>query len=381
MSNIKTILLFADWFEPGYKAGGPIRSCVHFVHQMKDKYTIYVFTTDRDLNDTAAYGNIESDKWVEYDKGVQVFYCSPQQLSWGHIKQQVKSIKPDFIYLNSMYSRYFTIYPLLMQRLHMIESKIVLAPRGMLKESAVQFKSSKKKLFLRAFRQMRLHRFIHFHATDKTEEIDVKKYFGNNVQLSLASNFPGFINGYPGSIIKKKNELSIIFIGRLHPVKNLDFLLQALKTVKGTISLAIIGNVEDENYVNHCKNLVNSFSPNIQVQFVGEIPNNEIGKIIAQHHIFALPTQGENFGHAIFEALSAGKPVLISDQTPWRNLTKAQAGWDISLQQPDQFTTALQLAVNLEQAEYDTLSRGAWQFVRQFVQQSELQTAYNNIFS
>jgi glycosyltransferase involved in cell wall biosynthesis len=375
-----SILLFTDWFEPGYKAGGPIRSCVHFVHQMKERYTIYVFTTDRDLNDTAPYNNIETDKWIDHNKGVKVFYCSPQQLSWGHIKKRVNSIQPDFIYLNSMYSRYFTIYPLLMQRLHLINSKIILAPRGMLKESAVQFKSSKKKLFLRAFRLMGLHRFIHFHATDKTEEQDVKKYFGK-VRVTLASNFPGMIKDYPGSIEKKANELSVIFIGRLHPVKNLDFLLKALQSVKGNVSLTIVGNAEDEDYVNHCKRIVSSFPQNLQVQFAGEIPNNQLERIIAQHHIFALPTRGENFGHAIFEALAAGKPVLISDQTPWRNLWEAQAGWDLPLQHPDGFTAALQQAVLLGQNDYDSLSRGAWQFVRQFVQQSELQTAYNNIFS
>jgi glycosyltransferase involved in cell wall biosynthesis len=380
LENRKSILLFADWFEPGYKAGGPIRSCVHFVHQMKDRYTIYVFTTDRDLNDTTPYENIEADKWIDYDKDVKVFYCSPQQLSWSHIKKQVKSLAPDFIYLNSMYSRYFTIYPLLMQRLHLINSKIVLAPRGMLKESAVQFKSSKKKFFLKAFRQMGLHRFIHFHATDKTEEQDVQKYFGK-VPVTVASNFPGMIKDYPGSIAKKANELSVIFIGRLHPVKNLDFLLQVLKTVGGNVSLTIVGNAEDEGYVNHCKNIVNSFPPNIQVRFAGEIPNDKLGKIISQHHIFALPTQGENFGHAIFEALAAGKPVLISDQTPWRGLPEGHAGWDIPLQRPDRFTAALQQAVLLDQVEYDALSKGAWHFVRQFVQQSELQTAYNNIFS
>jgi glycosyltransferase involved in cell wall biosynthesis len=376
----KSILLFADWFEPGFKAGGPIRSCVHFVHQMKERYAIYVFTTDRDLNDTVPYNNIEADKWIDYDKGVKVFYCSPQKLSWGHIQKQVKSIQPDFIYLNSMYSRYFTIYPLLMQRLHLINSKIVLAPRGMLKESAVQFKSSKKKLFLRAFRQMRLHRLIHFHATDKTEVQDVQKYFGK-VPVTLASNFPGMIKDYPGCIDKKQYALSVIFIGRLHPVKNLDFLLKAFQAVKGNVSLTIVGNAEDENYVDLCRNIVKTLPANIQVQFAGEIPNNELGKIITQHHIFALPTQGENFGHAIFEALAAGKPVLISDQTPWRHLEKAKAGWDLPLQQREQFTMALQQAVDLDQAGYEALSRGAWQFVRQFVQQSELQTAYNNLFS
>lgn len=381
ISMKKTILVFADWFEPGYKAGGPIRSCVHFVHQMKDQYSIYVITSDRDLNDTAAYNNIEADKWIEYDTGVQIFYCSPQYLSWNRIKEQVKTIQPDFIYLNSMYSRYFSIYPLLMQRMGIINSKIVLAPRGMLKDSAVQFKSGKKKIFLTAFRQMRLHRFIHFHATDTTEVNDVKKYFGSNVEVSQASNFPGFVKDYQGSIEKRKGELSIIFIGRLHPVKNLHFLLEALKPVTGNVSVTIVGNAEDENYTNHCKGIIKGFPTNIQAQFAGEIPNNELGKIIVQHHIFALPTQGENFGHAIFEALAAGKPVLISDQTPWRNLAKAQAGWDISLQQPDDFTNALQQAVQFDQSAYDTLSRGAWLLVQQFVQQAELKTAYNNIFS
>ena len=377
----KKIIVFADWFEPGYKAGGPIRSCVHFVHQMKDRYSIYVITTDRDLNDTVPYPAVEADKWVEYINGVKILYCSPAQLTWGNIRKQVKDISPDFIYLNSMYSRFFTIYPLLMRRLGAFKSKIVLAPRGMLKDSALQFKSGKKKVFLTLFRQMGLHRFIHFHATDKTEEKDVQRFFGNRVRLSLASNFPGLIKDYPGSIEKKKGELSIIFIGRLHPVKNLDFLLEALKPVTGNVSLTIVGNAEDESYVNHCKGIIKGFPSNVRVQFAGEIPNNELGKVIVQHHIFALPTQGENFGHAIFEALSAGKPVLISDQTPWRNLAKAQAGWDISLQQPGEFTSALQQAVMLDQAEYNTLSHSAWQFVRQFVQQSELQTAYNNIFS
>jgi glycosyltransferase involved in cell wall biosynthesis len=377
----KTILLFADWFEPGYKAGGPIRSCVHFVHQMKDQYSIYVITTDRDLNDTVPYSKVESDKWVEYDKGVKVFYCSPEYISWAHIKEQVKAIQPDFIYLNSMYSRYFSIYPLLMKKFGIINSKIVLAPRGMLKDSAVQFKSTKKKFFLTAFRQLRLHRFTHFHATDKTEEKDVQKYFGNKVQVTLASNFPGMIKDYSGCIVKKANELSVVFIGRLHPVKNLDFLLRVLKPVKGIVTLTIVGNAEDEAYANQCKSIISGFPSQIQVRFAGEIPNNQVGEIIAQHHIFALPTQGENFGHAIFEALAAGKPVLISDQTPWRHLEKAKAGWDISLQQPEQFTTALQQAVDLDQVGYEALSRGAWQFVRQFVQQTELKTAYNNIFS
>ena len=58
-SNKRKILLFADWYEPGYKAGGPIRSCANFVHNMQSEYSVYVFTTDRDLGSDESYKDIE----------------------------------------------------------------------------------------------------------------------------------------------------------------------------------------------------------------------------------------------------------------------------------------------------------------------------------
>ena len=134
------ILLFADWFEPGYKAGGPIRSCLHFVQQMQGKYSIYVFTTDRDLHETQPYQNLVIDQWIAFGQDTKIFYCSPARLSWKFILQQIRFVAPDYIYLNSMYSRYFTIYPLMMRGMGLIQQKLVLSPRGMLKESALQFK-------------------------------------------------------------------------------------------------------------------------------------------------------------------------------------------------------------------------------------------------
>ena len=64
MTDRKKILLFADWYEPGYKAGGPIRSCVNFVRQMQPDYRIYVFTSDRDLGSSFPYPDVKTDKWL-----------------------------------------------------------------------------------------------------------------------------------------------------------------------------------------------------------------------------------------------------------------------------------------------------------------------------
>lgn len=348
---------------------------------MQHDYDVYVFTGDRDMGATSPYDGVLVNEWLPYDEQVKVFYCSPDQLSRQNISKVINHLKPAVIYLNSMFSKYFTIYPLLISRRDRWSTKVVLAPRGMLRVSALRFKPLKKKGFLNIFKLLGFHQHITFQATDETEYADVKKVFGQSVSVSLASNWPGYIPPYPGSIDKKVGELKIIFIGRLHPIKNLDFLLQCLPHIKGTIVLTVIGSEEDISFANHCRNMAASFPHNIHVDFKGEMANNKLPVIIAEHHIFGLPTQGENFGHAIFEALAGGKPVLISDQTPWRNLADAHAGWDLPLNDQQQFIQALQQAVNFEQATYDRWSLNAWQYVSNAINNNELKTIYQKLFN
>lgn len=376
-----SILLFADWFEPGFKAGGPIRSCVNFARQMKDKYIIYVITTDRDLNTNDPYENIIIDKWTEFEEGINILYCSPRSLNWKNILSKVKSIEPAYIYMNSMYSRFFTIYPLLMHKLGLIRGKLILAPRGMLKSTAVQYKSAKKNIFFKFFQAIGMHKAVHFHATDNSELDDIKNRFGSNVQASVIPNFPGSLDKDQAAIEKKTKEISLIFIGRLHPIKNLDYLLALLPAIKGKIHLTVIGNEEDNVYAAGCKKMIMGYSSNINVQFEKDIPYKDLHYLIQQHHVLVLPTQGENFGHAIFDALSQGKPVLISDQTPWQNLSLVKAGWDIDLSKKEQFIEALQWVTDFDQLQYNEWSQGAWQYAKRFMEESDINNSYYKLFS
>lgn len=348
---------------------------------MQHDYDVYVFTTDRDLGATAPYENIVTDTWVTYDDQVKVYYASPAQLGYATIKCILQQIQPRHIYLNSMYSRFFTIYPLLLSKRNGWKSNVVLAPRGMLKQSAIQFKQGKKKIYLQAFKWLDLHKHITFQATDETEYDDIKKYFGQTAQVVLAPNNHGYVPSYQPGFPKIKGTLKIIFIGRIHPIKNLDFLLQALKDVTGSVSLTVVGSAEDKAYTERCQHIAASLPAHISVQFAGEIPNNQLPVIIKEHHIFGLPTRGENFGHAIFEALAAAKPVLISDQTPWRQLEQAKAGWDLALDRPDLFTKALQQAVDFDQVQYDAWTKGAWDYINATVTQTQLKETYQKLFN
>ena len=375
------IFVFADWYEPGFKAGGPIRSCVNFAENMQGDYEVAVFTTDRDLHAKAPYPGIRTDQWIRNGKGIMVYYSSPAGLGWGNIRRQLRDQQPDFIYLNSMFSVKFTLFPLLMSRLYGQRARIILSPRGMLKDSAVQFKSGKKKLFFTFFRRLGFARKIHFIASDETEVKDVHRYFGAAIRVTMIPNFPALLPPAPPPAEKTPGEVSMIFVGRIHPIKNPDLLLRLLKDVRATVRLTLVGSLEEPAFWQECEGLIRQLPAHIKVEYAGEIPNDRLPAITAGHHIFVLPTRGENFGHAIFEALALGKPALISDQTPWRHLTAAKAGWDLSLHQPEAFREAIETAAAFTGEEYADWSRASRGFVERYLEQQNIKAEYLKLFS
>ena len=375
------ILLFTDWYEPGFKGGGPIRSAVNFVREMCSDYDIYIFTADRDLGDAKPYVDIEGDKWIRKES-IHVFYASPKWLSWRNIKNLTQTIAPDFIYLNSMYSRYFTIYPLLLRRLSMVSSQIILAPRGMLQEGAIQYKTGKKKLFLRILKNIQALKNITGHATDEQEKKDISFYLPGIRSVKVIPNFSAPIPPYI-TAIKKAGKADLIFISRISSKKNLSFLLAALNRISSsaTVNLTIRGSIEDEGYWADCKVLINKLPGNIQVRYDGVIENEMVCSLIQQHHLFVLPTFGENFGHAIFEAFAAGRPVLISDRTPWRALEQQHAGWDLPLDNPGAFIHVIENIAQMDNNAFEQWTRGAREYAKAYSTQATLREQYKELFS
>ena len=144
----KRILMSIDWFAPGYKAGGPIRSCVNFAYAMRDRYDIYILTGDRDFGEKNAYRDIRINTWIEFDEHIQVFYASPDKMSMSLWKEELTKINPDFVYLNNFFSLPFSLFPLWAKSSSSKKCKWIIAPRGMLHQGALQFKPFKKKIFI-----------------------------------------------------------------------------------------------------------------------------------------------------------------------------------------------------------------------------------------
>ncbi|MBI3517964.1 MAG: glycosyltransferase family 4 protein [Bacteroidetes bacterium] len=369
-----------DWFLPGYLAGGPIQSIATLTKQLGNDINFRIITTDRDFRAKAPYEHIVTNTWTNYD-GRDVFYISPENMNADFVLKLIQTTPHDVIYMNSLYSKLFTIYPLKWKLQKKINSKIVLAPRGMLRDRALAVKPLKKHLFLLYARFTGLFKNIHWQSTSRQESLEIKKRIGEDVKLTEVSNLPAACNDMK-TIEKHKGDLRLCFIARIVDIKNLNFAIEVLKDVKaGTIVFDVYGPKEDEDYWRLCESNAKTLPAHITFNYKSVLKPEEISDTISRYHALFLPTQTENFGHVIVEALKNGRLVIISDQTPWRHLQAEYAGFDISLDNKQQFVDSIDMLVQLNQSEFDVMSKTCITYINHQLNLEEIKAQYLELFN
>jgi glycosyltransferase involved in cell wall biosynthesis len=376
----KKVLVLVDWFAPGYKAGGPIQSCVNFSFAMKNDLAVHVLTTDTDHNEAKPYEGIPSGEWItNLHPDIKVNYLKKATLTKAMLRKQILTVDADYVYLNHLFSPLFVVYPLWLKFRGKMKSEIVLCPRGALYDSALAVKPWKKTPFLKLFRWMGIHKKIIFHATNERERLAILQYFPGS-RVVIADNLPNCNQPAYQSCPKEEGAIKCIFIARIVSIKNLLFFLRVLGKISARVELTVVGPAEDKAYWNECQEKIAALPANIKVNYLGPRRNDELMPILQDHHLFVLPTTGENFGHSIFEALLAGRPVLISDQTPWLGLAARKAGWDLPLTDADAFARVVEEMAAWDQARFDDWAKASWEYAHQFIENPELQRQYLQLF-
>lgn len=378
---MKKLLIFIDWFTPGYRAGGPIKSIQNLVYLLNDSYEIYIYTSDRDLGMQKPYEGLAFNTWVNVDTNISVYYAKIEEQHRDTIREIIREVEPQFVYCNSMFSWHFSIQ-VLMQRKLFPQVRFILAPRGMLKSSALKYKSLKKRIFLTLAKTLGIYDNVYFHATDNTEVNDIKNNLAKSAELiEEIGNCPAKPDFDINKTVKEVGKLHAYFVGRIHPIKNLDYLLRLLSKVNSQVTLTVIGPHENKDYLADCQSIISLLPSNIKVNIVGEQSPFELENLAKQQHLLILPTTGENFGHAIYEALGLGKPVLISDQTPWNNVEEYNAGYALPLSNTEEFVQKIEYFASLNQLDYNIHCYGAIQLANLFYENPEIKEKYQNLFS
>lgn len=313
------VLCCVDYFLPGFAGGGPIRTVANIQQLLAGTVELAIFTRDRDLGATTAFDGIAVDAWNQTDQG-RVFYASPGIFGVSGLKRIIEQERFDLLYLNSFFSPLSSIRPYLWSRRTHVDLPILLAPRGEFSLGALALKSTKKSAFLTLARTIGLYKGIHWHASSAAEKADIQRQFPSATAIHIAED--PVMDAIDQQWLDtprtgRDGTLSIVFISRISPMKNLDGLLQVLATLTCSAQLDIFGPCEDSNYWKICEELIEKLPPHVSAVYKGPLAPEDVSRTFAAYDLFAFPTLGENFGHVVFEALRVGTPVLLSDRTPW----------------------------------------------------------------
>jgi len=359
MTNKPSILIFIDWFTPGFKAGGPIKSVTNIVQSLANDFNIFIITSDRDIEEQTPYSNITFNTWIKQDH-YSIAYLSPDKRT-KFITNELISNSYDNIYFNSFFSKNYTLEPLRIIRKLKINSKIIIAPRGMLGKGALSIKPLKKQLFISISKLFGFYKNVCWHATNIEEKKDIISIFGNDSTIYIASNI-SIISTEKKPILKEVGELRLVFFSRISPKKNLAFALSMLKKLNNkSISLDVFGTIEDAEYWTSCNNIIEE--ANLNVHYKGELLPSVVQEKLSNYHFLFLPTLHENYGHVIVEALTSGCGLILSNNTPWRKLKDKQIGYDVNLSNEIGFIEALNECVNMNQEQYNQVRNNCYSFV------------------
>jgi glycosyltransferase involved in cell wall biosynthesis len=386
----QTILLFVANYLPGYKGGGPVRSIANLVAALGDEVHFMIATLDRDLGDKVPYPGILRNQWVRVGYA-DVMYLRPGWRGLVDGFALLRSVDEKTVdYLNSYFSRRVSMLAVLMCWMQLCRpQKVVLAPRGEFSPGALASKRRRKLLYIAVSHWMKLHGGISWHASSELEAADIRRHYPGSQNIGIAPVIPGSTRTHaPGATDslatprrrKKSGGLRVVFVARISPMKNLSGALMMLNGIEGDILFDIYGPAEDRSYWESCQKLIVALPANVRVRFCGPIEHEQVASVFAEHELFLFPTLGESYGHVICESLAAGCPVMISDQTPWRDLEKHGAGWAIPLRETERFRSTLQQVVDADEEWYAALSVGAMRYAKRVTAAPEIIQANRRLF-
>lgn len=227
----------------------------------------------------------------------------------------------------------------------------VIGPCGMLDAGALHRSAGKKRLALALFQRRALSDAACLLANSEQEVTDIRRFgLGNPVAL-VPNPVPGPalpVTADDAAGIVTAGKKTLLYLGRLHPVKGLPRLLAAwaqLTDLHAGWQLVLAGPDEGGWRVQFERQAAAAGCA-ASILWAGPLDERRKWAALAAADLFVMPSDFENFGMAIAEALLAGVPVVTTDGTPWQALVEERAGWQVA-RDPAALAAALREAMTL----------------------------------
>lgn len=376
MARKRVLIVYRSYF-PSRSHLGPATAIRNLVEAMGGDYDFHIltlnhdFTTGAPLFATPHHREVLPHAVIEYvPRGLLALRLLARRLSDGF----------DVVDIHCAFDPLLAIPALLLCRLGLARgSRLCHTPHGIFLDVIMGTRSLRKTLFCRAADLAGLYRRVVHLAGSPGEARDIARHHIRAQQIAVVSQFVASLPAPVRQAEKPAGRLNIAFVGRITAQKNLLAAIAMIRALRVPATLRVFGEAADADYLARCNDAMRQGLGFGTIQFAGRVEPADLARALSQHDVLLHPTLGENFGHAIVEALHLGLPVLISDRSPWTDVEAARAGWALPLSDERGFVARLE-AIHAMGAEWAEWSRGAVAYARRTFDRTTTMQRYRSIY-
>jgi len=319
----------------------------------KQNVDLTLLTSDEETD-----GKVKSNRWHQTDFGTIKYV--PTRIHYLPVRLIAVAFKNLLTHENVHLCNIFYPSSISVAALAaLLNKKVIWSVHGELDSWAIKHRSYKKKPFI-WFIDKFLKNHVVFHTTCPEEETYVKNIFGQKTKTLLLTNY---------ILLPKKEKVPtqkyLLFVGRIHPKKGLDRLLNALAASDtfrdSDFTLKVVGDYNND----HGRELVKLSSQlnlDKKIKFLGKKEGPEKFQLFAGAYFTIMPSITENFGMVVVESMSQGTPVIASTGTPWQVLEEERAGLWVA-PQIQALTDSIDKIIALDQSAYEDYRKNAYALV------------------
>jgi glycosyltransferase involved in cell wall biosynthesis len=404
----------------GTAMGGPVQGMAAYVGLLAEAgYPVTVYSAMKRTDGES----VALDPRVRHVQEVGAVWGGFRRCS--ELWRQVQEVEMDLVHSYGLWTDVNRLAGNIAQRRSLPH---VLAPCGMLAPGALRHHGWKKVPVRFWFQDRALREAQCLHAKSPKECEDLRR-FGLRNPVALIPNpvFAPTLGGDQKSVVSGQSTLrskaatedgwsvvperrTVLFLGRLHPVKGLARLVKAWAAIQETVVNGqsplrrppsarlpkqascgrravplrrtasakedgwsgsasnwqlVLAGPDEGGHRSEVESLVHKLGCGNSVIFAGQLDNRQKWGALAAADLFVMPSDFENFGNAIVEAMLSGLPVVTTTGTPWKGLPAEDAGWCVP-PAVDALSGALREALAMPEEKRQAMGQRAAAFAKRF---------------
>ena len=342
------ILYAVHAYKPGYRIGGPILSVSSAAEMLVRKgHHVTVFTTSSNLDEEL---DVPLDQPIDVD-GVEVWYFrreEPLQKWLPFVPYLSQSM--GFMYSPAMKSALNRIMPGIdVVDTHMpftyptyaaahaafrFSKPLCYHQRGNFDPGRLQFRGRKKQIYISLVERPIMRRATTLVALTEAERASFRA-LGVDTPCEVVPNGIDIPAARPGAAERVAARYGIdpgvpmvLFLGRLHPIKGAEKLLDAFEAIQTEVPRAVLmmAGPDEWRLEASWRNRISRGSGVQRVIFPGMLAGEDKADVLARADLCSLPSSGDGFSMAVLEALANNTAVMLSPGCHFPEVEKAGAG-------------------------------------------------------